>query len=264
MADTKISALTAAAAAADANEFAINEAGTSKKVSLTQVETQIMASPTITSPTFAAGSASASSCPKLSSGTLMTTAEAGALEFNSNTLYATPEAGNRGVWPAVHCLILSADYTLANSGSEQQLFNASTNGTLTLVAGTYFFDCMFMITGLSATSGNGAFDILGAGTAVMGEVLYHVIGMDSSTPATPAINSGSYHQAAQTGTNALSAGTGTGMSAHVSGMFRVGTGGTIIPSITLTTAAAGVVETGSYFSCYSVGSSSVTTVGDWS
>lgn len=37
MADTKISALTAASAAALANEFAINEAGTSKKVTLQQI-----------------------------------------------------------------------------------------------------------------------------------------------------------------------------------------------------------------------------------
>jgi hypothetical protein len=37
MADTKISALTAASAAAAANEFAINEAGTSKKLTLQQI-----------------------------------------------------------------------------------------------------------------------------------------------------------------------------------------------------------------------------------
>jgi hypothetical protein len=39
MPDSKISALTAASAAAAANELAINEAGTSKKVTLTQVKT---------------------------------------------------------------------------------------------------------------------------------------------------------------------------------------------------------------------------------
>lgn len=39
MADTKISALTAASLAALANELAINEAGTSKKISLTQLKT---------------------------------------------------------------------------------------------------------------------------------------------------------------------------------------------------------------------------------
>ncbi len=37
MADTKISALTAATTAADANEFAINEAGASKKLTLAQI-----------------------------------------------------------------------------------------------------------------------------------------------------------------------------------------------------------------------------------
>ena len=41
MADTKISALSAVSAAAAANEFAVNEAGTSKKVSLTQIRTYL-------------------------------------------------------------------------------------------------------------------------------------------------------------------------------------------------------------------------------
>ena len=41
MADTKISALTAASAAAAANELAINDAGTSKKVTLTQIATYL-------------------------------------------------------------------------------------------------------------------------------------------------------------------------------------------------------------------------------
>jgi len=39
MADTKISALTAASAVADANEFEINEAGNSKKVTAEQIKT---------------------------------------------------------------------------------------------------------------------------------------------------------------------------------------------------------------------------------
>lgn len=42
MADTKISALTAATAVVDANEFAINEAGTSKKVTATNIATYLL------------------------------------------------------------------------------------------------------------------------------------------------------------------------------------------------------------------------------
>lgn len=41
MADTKISALSAVAASAAANEFVVNEAGTSKKASLTQIVTYL-------------------------------------------------------------------------------------------------------------------------------------------------------------------------------------------------------------------------------
>lgn len=58
MADTKISALTAAAASAGANELAINEAGTSKKVTTDQIDTYISATTktltnkTLTSPTL--------------------------------------------------------------------------------------------------------------------------------------------------------------------------------------------------------------------
>ena len=60
MADTKISALTAASAAAGANEVPINEAGTTKKVTLTQVAaflatlTQTLTNKTLTSPTMTA------------------------------------------------------------------------------------------------------------------------------------------------------------------------------------------------------------------
>jgi hypothetical protein len=50
MVDTKISALTAAAAAADANEFAINEALTSKKLTALQVKTYVSNSPTLVTP----------------------------------------------------------------------------------------------------------------------------------------------------------------------------------------------------------------------
>lgn len=50
MVDTKFSALTAAAGAADANEFGINEAGTSKKVTALQVKTYVSSSPTLVTP----------------------------------------------------------------------------------------------------------------------------------------------------------------------------------------------------------------------
>jgi len=100
MADTKVSALAASATPPlAADEIPVNEAGTSKKVTIAQL---------FTAPVFAAQSASAGSAPKLTpSATLMTTAEDGAIEMDDNCLYACTDAGNRGVVPIRH--IIRAD-----------------------------------------------------------------------------------------------------------------------------------------------------------
>jgi hypothetical protein len=104
VADAKISALAAAAAALGTHEFAVNEAGASKKVTSAQVKTLVN-----TAPAFAAGSATAGSWPTLASGTLLTTPEDGALEFDADCFYATTDAGNRGVVAVRH--IIRADAT---------------------------------------------------------------------------------------------------------------------------------------------------------
>jgi hypothetical protein len=53
------------------------------------------------------------------------------------------------------------------------------------------------------------------------------------------------------------------MAFMVKGTFEVTGAGTIIPSFAQTTAAAAVVSIGSYFTCERVGSTSVTSIGQW-
>jgi hypothetical protein len=53
------------------------------------------------------------------------------------------------------------------------------------------------------------------------------------------------------------------MVSHMVGMFRISTGGTLIPSIGLRTAAAAVAKAGSWFRIERVGESSETYVGAW-
>lgn len=84
MADFKISALSAAAAAAGANELEINEAGTSKKLTVTQINTFVN-----TSPKFTGGSATADSWLELANGTLLTTPEINAWENDGTAEYFT-------------------------------------------------------------------------------------------------------------------------------------------------------------------------------
>ena len=258
MPDTKISALTAVTAVAGANEFAVNEAGVSKKATSNQVKTFIT-----DAPVFAAGSANASTKPKLTSGTLMTTPEAGALEYDGTCFYITPVASNRGVALAEHFVCLTSTYTLTSQTAAQKLFNATANGELTLPVGAYFFECMFSLSSMSATSGNSQFRILGGGTAVLGSVLYHAVGIDNAINAAAAQTGGMSNQS-NSPASIVSAATNATQNTAIRGTFRVTTTGTIIPSVALVTAAAAVVAIGSYFRCWCVGDQNVTTVGNWS
>jgi hypothetical protein len=160
VADAKISALAAAAAALGTHEFAVNEAGASKKVTSAQVKTLVN-----TAPAFAAGSATAGSWPTLASGTLLTTPEDGALEFDADCFYATTDAGNRGVVAVRHIIRADATRTFSSVTTSQAIFTSPANGRLTLETGTYIVEGVLMVTAMSATSGNALVNLLGAGTA---------------------------------------------------------------------------------------------------
>ena len=177
--------------------------------------------------------------------------------------YLTTDGTDASWGDSCNWLMLIADYTLSNSGSEQKAFNTTTNGTLTLPTGVYEFQCFLYLTTMNAASGNFAFDPVGAGTAVTDRWGQQAWGIDNSTPLAVGARSGSASMTQQTPASAVTADTGTGAVAHFDGMFRISTGGTIIPSITLVTANAAVVKAGSWFKIKKIGESSETTVGAW-
>ena len=162
MANSRISDLSAASAVVAANKFEINEAGTSKKVTGTQIKTF-----TSLATVFAAGTASANTWPKFTAGTLLTTPEVGAIELDATNLYATTDAGNRGYVPIRHLIRANATRTYTSNTSAQAVFNAPTNGRLTIEAGTYKFQGLLNWQAMSATSGNRNLNIIGAGTATI-------------------------------------------------------------------------------------------------
>lgn len=262
MADTKISDLpTDITTLADGDKFPVADVSSlSADTYATALEIKTYVN---NAPVFAAGSASAGTWPKLTAGTVMTTAEDGAIEMDAECIYACTDAGNRGLVPIVHMCRLTANYTLTSSTAEQKLFNASTNGRLTLETGAYRFECLASISSLSATSGNGAFDILGAGSATLADVLYYSVGVDGNT-ATAATQTGSTMIQGQSPASQQTAGTGTTWNFRNTGTFEITAAGTIVPSVTLVTAAAGVVRAGSYFACWRIGASAAATlVGQW-
>lgn len=176
------------------------------------------------------------------------------LDILDTVIYALETACKYGV--------LTSNYTLTNTTSLQKLFNWSTNGALTLLTGYYKFKYYFRITSLSATSGNCSFDLLGAGTATLANMFHRGWGRDANNTLTSGNISGSGSNSAAIAADVISAGTGTEVMIEGEGVFNVTAGGTIIPSVALTTAAAGVVQAGSYFTCQSIGSSN--TQGAWS
>lgn len=160
--------------------------------------------------------------------------------------------------------VLSADYTLTSQTAAQKLFNTSANGAVTLAAGLYIFECMFELTGMSSTSGNGVFQF--GGTATLANPrLVGAFGLDSTTQVTGAALGGSFVQGGVAATtNIITAATGTAMGVFIRGILAITASGTVIPQIALTTAAAAVAKAGSYIEFERIGAATDTTRGSWS
>jgi len=258
MADTKISALTAVSTPAGTDEFGVNQGGTSKKETLDQIKTYGN-----TAPVWAAGTASANTWPKFTPGTLLTTPEDGALEMDADCLYGTTDAGNRGQIPLRHFIRCDSARTLPNDTNVNPIFNSPANGTLTLETGTYLFEALLLITGMSATSGNALINIRGAGSATIAAWLWLAQGLDATAAGTIADDDSAYLTAEASAASVVAAAVNTVLRLHLRGTFEVTAAGTLIPSIDLVTAAAASVAIGSFFMCERIGNTSVASVGQW-
>ena len=162
--------------------------------------------------------------------------------------------------------VLQSDYTLGNSASFQRAFNWSTNGALTLAAGTYEFECGLYVTGMSTTSGNLYFGLQGAGgTAIPGKTLWVSNGVDvDPAVGNPQAGGSNASDAVNMSSPVVPATTSAALRVAIKGMFEVTTEGTIIPSVALENAiGTAVMKAGSYFRCTRLGAAA-SPQGDWS
>jgi len=192
----------------------------------------------------------------------------GSIEYDGTVFYGTHVDSARGVVPTEQFIVSNTTYTLTSAITLQKLFGytgAPAAGALTVAGGTlYLFETQFSLSSMSATSGNFGFSIIGAGTASISSASWQAVGLDATALNTAAAFGGVFSSTAgQTG-NIVTAGTGTAATVWIRGMFRVTTAGTIIPSIQLTTAAAAVVGTDSWFKVTPMGANTVGYVGNWS
>ena len=213
---------------------------------------------TLTGPTLAAGTASVAPY-HMTAGVNLTIAAAGANEFDGIVFYATAQAGARQVISAEQFVMLSAAYTLTSTTAAQKLFNASTNGALTLAVGTYKFECAFSLSGMSASTGRFGFALGGTATFTQG---WSAEAIKNSSLNGGATASTTYNTVANTAISASNTAT-TGW-ARILGTIRVTTAGTLIPQVSLSNAIAATVGANSFFRAWPVGSATVTNVGNWS
>lgn len=184
-------------------------------------------------------------------------ATTGTLEFENPAFYLTGATSQRGVVLADQFILQQATYTLTSQMAAQKLFS-TTNGAVTLVAGTYEFDCVFSLSSMSASSGSFGFALGGAATFTQ----YWWSSANKATLATAAGGQVTYNTAANVAI--ATATTATVGFARCGGIIVVSAGGTVIPQVSLGVAAAAVVGVGSYFKVRALGSAAVTSSGNWS
>lgn len=198
---------------------------------------------TFTSVTLSAGTASVFPM-KFTAGTNLTTAAAGAMEYDGTVPYFSMAASSRGVIHNEQLVVLGTAYTLTSQTAAQKLFNATTNGALTLPIGTYQFECAYSLSAMSATSGSFGF-ALGVGTAIIGSQGWTAYAVKPASLTTASTLQVTYNTAANT--TLATASINTVGHAFIKGFFRVTTAGTVIPQVSLGVAAAAVVGVQSYF-----------------
>lgn len=214
--------------------------------------------------TLAAGTTSLSPLT-FQSGTNLTTATAGAVEYDGKVIYSTP--ASRGVSPSMMFYRVESDLAGANVTTAQKIFGVG----VTLAASTvYAFETVFLMKKTTGTTSHD-FSLSYGGTATINNIQYQGPKNWTTTSATSSFIATPYTIYAQSAAS-FSIGTMSTASTYIllqlvlKGTVSINASGTFIPQYTLGTAPGGAYSTiaGSYFAIWPIGASGAnTSVGPW-
>jgi hypothetical protein len=185
-------------------------------------------------------------------------ATTGTFEFENPAFFMTGATSQRGAVLVDQFILLQATNTLTSQTAAQALFDVTGSGEVTLVAGTYEFECQFSLSSMSGSSGSFGFALGGGATFTQ----YWWSLANKATLATAANGQITFNTAANT--TLVTANTNTVAFARIHGVVIVTVGGTVIPRVSLGVAAAAVVGVGSFFKIRALGGAAVTSIGNWS
>ena len=201
------------------------------------------------------------------SGTLTTTAQAGAIEYDGTVIYGTPGASNRGVLDTTHFIVLAADYLANDSSSAQKVFNIGTGGAgaISLPSGTsYFMEAVYYIT-RAVGSNSHTLSTLFAVSNALTSITYTA---DTTSTASNILGAVSRIYATGAGATAVTAAntdTNENITVVIRGIVRTNAATTFTPQIQYSSAPGGAptVLTNSYIRLTPIGNNAVTFVGNW-
>jgi hypothetical protein len=200
----------------------------------------------------------------LQSGTNLTSATAGAMEYDGKVIYSTPTA--RGVSPSMMTYRLDAFLAGANSTATQKVFGVG----VTLAASTvYAFNALYLFN--KSTGANlHYFSLSFGGTATVNNIQYQgLCNREASTPTSDYTSqAGSIFAQSKTAFQALASFSGNSQTLQfiLNGTVSINGSGTFIPEYTLSAAPGGAYSTlaGSAFYIWPIGAAGAnTSVGPW-
>jgi len=199
-------------------------------------------------------------------GGLNSTVAPGIVEYDGVVFYTAPVASQRGVLPSVPFVCLTSDYVALNSSAAQKVFNSPTNGAITLPAATtYQFEALYYITRSAGTTSHTTAVSFG-GTATFTSISYVAEACTTTTNALGAVNRIIGTSVGATVVTGAVNTTTEFITIKLTGTLRTNTGGSVIPQFQFSAAPGGAptVLRNSYFMLTPLGTSSVSSVGNWS
>ena len=214
--------------------------------------------------TLAAGTTSLSPLT-FQSGTNLTSATAGAMEYDGKVIYSTPAA--RGVSPSMMFYRINSNYVGSNATGAQSILGVG----VTLAASTvYVFEAHYLFQKTVGASSSHTFSLLFGGTATINNILYSGLwNSENSAPASDYILSAGSFFVTSTSSQVLgSASSSAAITKQqiIKGTVSINAGGTFIPQYQLSAAPGGAYSTvaGSYFTIWPIGAAGAnTSVGAW-
>lgn len=213
---------------------------------------------------FAAGTTTTAPAT-FTSGTKLTTASAGVMEYDGKVVTVTPQGTQRGVIPGMQAYFLNSGYVGNTGTADQPIFGVG----VTLSSNTvYRFVANF---GMSKTAGvqSHTLGLAFGGTATLNNIAYEPISNWRTigfTGLSAPDNIAYIQTAASTVVTTSGATSARQFMAVYQGVVSINAGGTFIPSYTLSASPTGAYTTaiGSFFEIWPIGTAGANvSVGAW-